>query len=819
MASLRWVRRIAVGLLALLLLAAATAALYAWRATPRHDGELRVAGLRGEVRIERDTHGIPTIRGASVEDVAFGLGFAHAQDRLWQLETHRRIGSARLAEAFGASALESDRFLRALGVKRAALAQWQQSKGESRRVLEAYAAGINAWQREHLAARPPEMLMLGLPTEDWTPADSLAWAIMMAWDLGGNWSTELLRARLALTLPVARINELLPPYPGEAPLATADYAALFRDLKLGGALVLAPGAIDRLLAAAPPSGIEGVGSNNWVVAGTRTTTGRPLLANDPHLKITTPALWYFARLEVTGEGGFKVAGATLPGLPGVVLGQNEHIAWGFTNTAPDVQDLYLERFKPDDATQVQTPTGWATVQRFEETIKVRGGTEETLVVRATRHGPLISDAGGAAAEIAGRGGLAIAMRWTALDADHDPVAAGLALNRARSATEFVDAASRLWVAPMQNMVVADRDGHIAMVSPGRVPVRRPDNDLKGLVPAPGWDARYDWVGFIPGDQTPRERDPLRGTIASANQRIHGPDYPHFLTSEWAPPWRSQRIEQLLRARPKHSIEDLAAMQADVTSLAAQQILPWLQRAKSDHALAPAAMAALKDFNGEMRAERAAPLIFWAWARQLTRAVFVDELGGERTYERVLGSRSFRDALEGVLERNDAWWCDDKRTSGVVETCAMLSDIAFTRALDELRSRFGADVSKWRWGDAHVARSEHRPFSRIKVLAPLFEIRTPSGGDTYTINVGRVSVKPDVTTGELYLNEHAASLRALYDIGDVSQSRFMHSTGQSGLPWSAHYRDFAHPWADVAYVPLWRGEPESVLRLLPAQTAP
>jgi len=814
LALLRWLRRIAVGLLALLLLGGAAATLYAWRATPQHDGTLSVAGLRGGVTIERDAHGIPTIRGASVEDVAFGLGFAHAQDRLWQLETHRRIGSARLAEALGSPALDGDRFLRALGVRRAAQAQWQQSKGESRRVLEAYAAGVNAWQRGAMAARPPEMLMLGLPTEDWTPVDSLAWAIMMAWDLGGNWGTELLRARLALTLPVARINELLPPYPGEAPLATADYAALFRELKLGGALALAPPSIERLLAAAPPSGVEGVGSNNWVLAGMRTTTGRPLLANDPHLKITTPALWYFARLVVTGEGGIKVAGATLPGLPGVVLGQNEYIAWGFTNTAPDVQDLYLEQFKPGDAMQVQTPTGWAAVRRVEEVIKVRGGADERLLVRVTRHGPLISDGAGAAGEIAGQGGLGIAMRWTALDADYDPIAAGLALGRARSAAEFVDAASSLWVAPMQNMVVADREGHIAMVSPGRVPIRGPDNDLKGLVPAPGWDARYDWAGFIPADQTPRERDPARGTLATANQRIHGSDYPHFLTSEWAPPWRAQRIEQLLRAKPRHSIEDLAAIQADVTSLATQQILPWLQRARSDHALAPAAMAALKDFNGEMRADRAAPLIFWAWARALTRAVFVDELGGEAPYERVLGARSFRDALEGVLERNDAWWCDDKRTPNVVETCPMLADLALTRALDELGSRFGADVSKWRWGDAHVARSEHRPFSRIRVLAPWFEVRVPSGGDSYTINVGRVSVKPDPTTGELYLNEHAPSLRALYDVGDPSQSRFMHSTGQSGLPWSERYRDFARPWAAVKYLPLWQGDPVSSLTLSP-----
>jgi penicillin amidase len=799
----RW-RRAAAALLTLLLPAAAALVLYLWRATPRHDGEFRVAGIGAEVRIERDAHGIPTIRAASVEDAAFALGFVHAQDRLWQLETHRRIGSGRLAEAFGRSALDSDRFLRALGVRRVAQAQWAQLGDESRRVLEAYAAGINVWQHKHLQARPPEMLIVGVPVEDWTPADSLAWAIMMAWDLGANWSTELLRARLALTLPVSRIDELLPPYPGEAPLPTADYAALMRSFKLGGAL--SARRIDALLAAAPPSGIEGTGSNNWVVAGTHTTTGAPLLANDPHLKITTPALWYFARIEVGGERGFRSAGATMPGLPQVILGQNERIAWGFTNTNPDVQDLYLERFKPGDPTQVQVPLGWEALRTVVEEILVKGGDGERFVARASRHGPLISDAGGAAGEIAGgasAAGLGIALRWSALDVNGtDPIAALLAMNRARSADEFVDTATRLWAVPMQNMVVADRDGRIAFVAAGRVPRRRSDNDLKGLVPAPGWQARYDWDGFVPADATPREAQPQRGWIASANQRIHERDYPHFLTSEWAAPYRQHRIEQLLRARAKHSIDDMAAMQADVVSLGAQRLLPWLQRAQSDHALAPAARAALAGFDGTMRADAAAPLIFSAWARQLVRAVFVDELGGAEPYERVLGARSFRDALEGVLDRNDAWWCDDKRTADVAETCALLADTALTRALDELQQRFGRDVSRWRWGDAHVARSEHRPFSRVSLAARLFELRVPTGGDGTTINAGRVSVKPDAVTGELYLNDHAASLRAIYDLGDASRSRFMHSSGQSGLPWSRHYRDFARAWGRVEYVPAW-----------------
>jgi penicillin amidase len=821
--ALKTVRLALLALAALFVMLLAVLALYAWRASPARSGELSVPGLSGMATIERDANGIPTIRGASIEDVAFGLGFAHAQDRLWQLETHRRIGSGRLAEGFGAAALDSDRFLRALGVRRAAVAQWARLGGESRSVLLAYTAGINAVLHRHLGARPPEMLILGLAVEDWTPPDSLAWATMMAWDLGGNWTAELLRARLSLTMPVSRVNELLPPYPGDKPLAAADYAALYRSLNLGGALggplAAAPSALDRLLAAAPPSGIEGVGSNNWVVAGAHTTSGRPLLANDPHLKISAPALWYFARLEVTGPAAMKIAGATMPGLPGVVLGQNEHIAWGFTNTGPDVQDLYLERFKDRDATQVQTPEGWAPLQAFEETIKVRGAPDDKLVVRASRHGPLISDAGGAAADLA-HGAYGLALRWTALDADIDPIAAGLAIARARSAAEFVEAVSRSWLVPMQNMVVADRAGHIAMVAPGRVPVRRPDNDLHGLVPALGWDARYDWAGFVPADATPREVDPTRGWIATANQRVHASDYPHFLTSEWAPPYRQQRIEQMLQARPRLGIDDMAAMQADIVSLATRRILPWLRRAKSDHPLATAAPEALRDFDGEMRADRVAPLIFWAGSRQLARAVFVDELGGDAVFEHVLGARNFRDALEGVLERDDGWWCDDKRTPGVVETCAQQADVALTRALDELQAAHGSDVTAWRWGRAHVARSEHRPFSRVKALAPLFELRVPTGGDTYTVDVGRVGLKPDATTGELYLNEHAPSLRAIYDLGDPAQSRVMHSSGQSGLPWMPAYRAFVRPWVEVRYVPLWprAAEPADVLRLSPEQPA-
>lgn len=802
---MKWLKRLGIALLALLLVAAAAALVYSRQASPQVEGRLRLAGLHGEVHVERDAHGVPTIRAGDLHDLMFALGALHAQDRLWQMETHKRIAAGRLAEAFGARAVESDRFLRALGARRAAAAQWQRLQGEPRAVLQAYADGVNAVLRDHVGALPPEFLLTGVRPEPWQPEDSLAWSVMMAWDLGANWGSELLRMRLARQLPVARIDELLPPTaPGDKPLPVADYPALYRRLGLAAA-PLQTGALAPWW---PLSGVEGVGSNNWVVDGAHSATGAPLLANDPHLKLTAPTLWYLARLEAPG---YKVAGATLPGLPLVVLGQNEQVAWGFTNTGPDVQDLYLERFKPDDPNQVQTPTGWEPLQRFDEVIKVRGGTDVPVTVRVSRHGPLVSDAGiaddllGAKAPAYG-----LALRWTALDADIDPVTASLGFNRARSVDEFF-AAARHWHAPMQNMVVADRAGRIGFIAPGRVPVRRPDNDLQGLAPAPGWDARYDWAGWVPADETPRERDPARGWIATANARIHGPDYAHYLTNDWALPYRQQRIEQLLRARTKHTLADLRALQADEKSLAAERLAPWLARAPSKHRLGAAARKALEGFDGTMAAERAAPLIHWAFTRQLTRAVFVDELGA--LADRTLAARSLREALEGVLERNDAWWCDDKRTPAA-ETCAQQAGAAFDAALDELAARFGDDVSRWQWGAAHQLRAEHRPFSNVAALRRLFELRAPLGGDTYTVNVTRVSLRPDPSTGELYLGEHGASFRGLYDLADPRRSRAMVSSGQSGLPWSAHYRDLLPRWVKVEDLPLWEAPAVNVLVLTP-----
>ncbi|MDE2396216.1 MAG: penicillin acylase family protein [Burkholderiales bacterium] len=816
---MRWIKRTLAASGVLLLLLATALLVYRERVLPQTSGviELKasspVTGYTpgAEIRIERDADGIPTIRAQSLADTCFGLGVVHAQDRLWQLETHRRIGAGRLAEAFGPGALPTDRFLRSLGVRRMAQAQWEHLPESSRLLLRAYAAGVNSVIHDQLRARPPEFLILGLQPEDWDPVDSLAWAIMMAWDLGGNWNSELLRLRLALKLPVARINELMPPAPGEHSVARADYAALYRGLGLGEPARLTAWA--GLVDSAPPSGIEGEGSNNWVLAGSRTTTGHPLLANDPHLKLSTPALWYFARLEAPG---FSVAGASLPGLPGIVLGQNAHVAWGFTNTGPDVQDLYLEQVDPARPGRYRTPDGWADFETATEVIKVRGQPDVTMTVRRSRHGPVISDAGpGGGGDLVGapgKPGYVLALRWTALDPDVDPIAPDLAMLKSASVAGFF-AATRGWVAPMQNMVVADDAGHIGLIAPGRVPLRKAENDLGGEAPAPGWDARYDWDGWIPTDATPRLVDPPGGAIATANQRVTPAGYPYYLTNEWALPYRHERIVQLLAAKPRHSLDDLAAIQADQVSLAARKLLPWLLEARSPHPLAAAAQAELNGFDGTMAADKAAPLVYWAWQRQLARGLFEPKVGPQ-LWERGLASRSFQDALEGVLERNDPYWCEASKARAR-EACMDQVDAAFTRALDELQQGWGSDPDRWRWGRAHPMRAEHRPFSHVAALAPWFELRAPVGGDTFTVNAARVNLVPDATTGELFLDEHGPSLRALYDLGDRRNSRVVDSSGQRGIVLSPLYRNLLPSWLRVQGVPLWpAAAPEQVLVLRP-----
>lgn len=777
----------------LLVITALAAALLWYRnaSLPQTDGKLQVPGLSHAVDVVRDAEGIPHIYAGSARDAWFALGYVHAQDRMWQLEMNRRIAAGRTAEILGPNALGTDRFLRTLGIRRNAEQIWPGLAPDTQAVLRAYADGINAWLAHDGAVLPPEFLLTGAPRpEPWQPADSIAWQTMMAWDLGANWTQEILRMRLSQRLTLEQINAFLPPYPGDEPLPTRDYTGMYRSLQASTRQ------LEQVAALAPPSGIEGVGSNNWVLSGRHTVSGKPLLANDPHLALGAPALWYFAHLSAPG---LDVIGATLPGLPGVVLGRNKRIAWGFTNTAPDVQDLYLEQVNPADAAQYRTPDGWARFKTRQEVIRVKGQADVTMAVRETRHGPVIT---GALPVLEKTGidaqRLVVAFAWTALRPDDMTIQGGLRASTASNWDEFL-AATREFHSPQQSVVYADVDGNIGFIAPGRVPLRKPENDLRGLAPAPGWEARYDWDGFIPFEQLPRSFNPPSGKIATANEKIVDADYPHFLTSEWSLPYRAQRIRSLLDARERHDLDSFARIQKDELSLAASELLPLVRKTQAMNQRSRDALALLAGWQGEMSVDRPQPLIFNAWTRELARRIFTDELG-EPLMKDYFEQRNVHAAMVNVLQdRNgQSSWCRDTRPGAVATDCAQLLASSLDAALTGLEQRHGSDMRSWRWGDAHVARSEHRPFSRVPMLAKMFELRVPSPGDTYTVNVGRYNMRDEEHP---FHNRHAASLRALYDLSDPENSRFIHSTGQSGNALSPLYRSFMQRWAQVQYVPM------------------
>jgi penicillin G amidase len=747
------------GVLVLLLsLAGAGAYVYLRQSLPKTSGEIQAAGLGAAVEVLRDRHGIPHIYASSLEDAHFALGFVHAQDRLWQMEMNRRIGSGRLAEILGPAALEADRFTRTLGLRRVAAENLARYDDETRRLLDAYAAGVNAFLAGN-PVLPPEFWLLDLTgnqrPEPWSALDSIVWTKLMAWDLGGNWRSELLRMRLSRTLSLERIQELLPPYPGDSPPAIADLQSLYTGLEKK------PAANPVFSNYGPDPEFLG-GSNSWVVSGARSASGKPLLANDPHLGLTAPPVWYFAHLHAPG---LDAIGATLPGVPAILVGRNDRIAWGLTNTGADVQDLYLERLDGPFA-------------GTEEIIKVKGAPDERLKVRRSRHGPLISDVARPALEAAPRG-YAVALAWTALAADDLSMQAALRLARARDWNELL-AAGRMLHAPPQTVSYADVDGNIGFVAAGRVPLRKPANDLRGLAPAPGWDARYDWAGYIPFEELPQAYNPRGGSVVLANHKIVPPGYRHHITYEWQPPYRARRVSELLNEQ-KHDLSSFKKMQSDVVSLAVRELLPRFLAGKSDHRLAA--------WDGSMSIERAEPLIMAAWWREFARALYADELGD--AFRANWAARAV--FLDNVLSRQ-RHWCDDMRTPAV-ETCEDILASSFEKAKEEIEKHYGKDAA---WGEAHIARHRHRPFTRQPWLARVFDIRVPSGGDAYTVNVGAMDFNDEA---EPFANRHAPSLRMVADLGAPQDSVFIHSGGQSGNPLSAHYRAFAEPWARGEYVPM------------------
>lgn len=796
--SMRTLLRIVVVLLLLVVAAAGVGFLYLRSSLPRVRGDVSVTGISGAVEIVRDADGIPHIYAASHQDAVFGLGFAHAQDRLWQMEFQRRVGTGRLSEVVGSATLSTDKFIRTLGVRQAAESGLAALSQEARGLVDAYIAGANSYLAQRKGALPLEFLLLGFEPAPFEPVDVLVWAKMMAWDLGDNWSDELLRAQLVKELgtddAAGMISMLWPGFDDDGTVVVpAGIEAELRSLDLQGLLELA----------GPPKP-DGYGSNNWVISGERTATGKPILANDPHLGLQAPSLWYFAHLVAPGV---DVIGASLPGTPAILLGRTDRHAWGFTNTGTDVQDLFLERVDPADPGLYLTPTGSEPFAVREEVIKVKGAPDVVLQVRSTRHGPVISDVDTRSREVAqgplGGDDVVLAFSWTALADGDRTIEAVLGMNTAGSWEEFKDSL-RHFVAPMQNIVYADVDGTIAYYSPATVPVRASGT---GALPSRGWTGEGDWVGTVPFEELPHSIEPADGRIITANQRVVPSDYPYYLTSDWSAPYRAERIGELLDQQAMATVEHSVATQLDELSLMAREFAPLALRAPANSDGARKLQALLAGFDGRMRAGDAAPLAFAAWYRQFAFSLYRDDLGP-------VASRFFglRPELTRRILVGEPDWCDDTTTPGV-ETCDVMAGMALDAAWRELVAALGEDTSKWSWGKSHTTVFEHAVLGSTP-LAPLANLRVPSGGDGFTVNAAGFGLR----FGS-FERTHGPGYRAVYDLAGGG-GWFMHGTGQSGNLLSGRYRDYLERWGRGEMIPLRVTRPEAekgslgTLRLLP-----
>ncbi|MEJ2290725.1 MAG: penicillin acylase family protein [Deinococcales bacterium] len=763
----------------LLVLVAAGGWLYLRTSLPKTRGTVTLAGLHQSVEVVRDKNDVPHIFAKDKADALFALGYVHAQDRLWQMDFQRRVGEGRLSEVLGPATLDTDKFLRTLGVYRASQQALAHLDPETRSLLDAYVAGINAYIEHHHGAWPPEYVILGVKPQPFHAADVIAWAKMMSWDLSGNWNTELLRARLIDKLKPADAQKfvatLWPGYPKDGPVVLPNFRALYRQLPLNALSAVAP---------APPP--PGLGSNDWVVSGAHTASGKPLLANDPHLALDAPSLWYLAQISAPG---MNVIGGTLPGTPAVLLGRNERIAWGFTNTGPDTQDLFIEKVDPNDPTRYLTPTGSAPFQTRREVIHVKGHDDVVMTVRSTRHGPVISDVASSAADVAKQhgGNVVLAMQWTALEPDDTTIQAVMKMDTAQNWDQF-KAALRDFVTPEQNIVYADVDGNIGYYAPGRIPIRKSG---QGTVPVPGWTGAYDWVGTVPFDALPHSFDPAGGEVVTANNKVVPDGYPYYLTRDWTVPYRAERIRSLLADTPKATVQAMEHIQADQTSLFARTFLPTLRSVQPSSELARKAQAQLVGWEGDMARDQAAPLIFAAWYRAFSKRVYADEMGN--LFDAFYGFHPR--FLQEVLTK-DKSWCDDVRTPGV-ETCAQDARAALEDAVTQLSKRYGKDPSRWHWGAAHQALSAHQVFASTP-LRGLFDLLIPNGGGAYTVNVGRYDMSD---AQHPYRQIVGPGYRAVYDLAHLDASRFIQTTGESGNVLSSHYRDFLRRWRDVEYLPM------------------
>jgi penicillin amidase len=831
---------------------------------PDRGGTVSLPGLQGKVTVLRDDQAVPQIYADNPQDLFRVQGYVNAQDRFFQMDLDRHVTAGRLSELVGknADALRADAVVRTLGWRDVAKQEFQQASASTKKYLQAYADGVNDYVRGKSASQLSisyTVLARSHPLqqiEPWTPVDSLAWLKAMAWDLRSNYNEELERARALTTVrAIDRVEQLYPAYPydqhkaiipgsstrkSSASLIPATESASARAGKraqAGTSVQAGTSAKAGTSAPADPTGVEaaiesdaaqqvftaakqavaampdllgntdGIGSNSWVVGGELTASGLPLLANDPHLQVSMPGIWTQVGLHCTRVSPscpFDVAGFGFAGMPGVVIGHNAQISWGLTNLYPDVTDFYLERIVGD---QVEYDGKLRPLTQHKETIFVAGSDPVTITVRATSHGPVLSDVlddvgqAGRSAPVAGEkikrsSTYAVSLAWTALTPGH-AMDALLDLDVATDFEQFRAAALKL-DAPAQNLIYADYDGNIGYQAPGRIPIRGPGRSdspvpSDGTWPHPGWDSAYDWKGTVPVKQLPWVENPPEGFIVAANQAVTGPDGPVKFTSDWDYGYRSQRIRDLLTAAAKNThrltIDDMRVIQADTQNGIAATLVPLLLKIKGEDKFTQEAIDLLKGWDYTQPTDSAAAAYFnvvWVTILNLT---FADELpegfkpdGGDRWFEVVKTLLS---------DPDDAWW-DDRLTPDVVESEKEVLRLALSQARLQLTSTLGKDPQRWRWGRLHRVTLEQTPLGGSgspSILHKLFN-RGPyeAPGGSSMVN----AFSWDAATGTFNVTA-APSMRMIIDLSDRDSSRWVNQTGISGHPDDSHYDDQIQTW--------------------------
>lgn len=822
--AFRWLLRIFTALVVLGVLAVGLSYYVLTRSLPDYNEDFTLQGITAPVEIVRNNANVPHIFGKTEEDVYFALGFAHAQDRLWQMTMLRRTAQGRLSEIFGARTVKIDELMRRLDIHGLSEQSVAAQDPRTRAALQAYAAGVNSWITQvNLGARgrgAPEFFFFSNEIAAWSPADSIAIIKLMALQLNSALEDEVLRAQVSMLLAPERLADILPDDTGPAVAALPQYSAVMPGVMPGRA----PHQIayvDDPLSPFKSRAFAGA-SNAWAASPGKAAAGGSLLANDPHLGLTAPSIWYLARLELPTGG---VIGGTIPGLPVVLVGRSARLGWGLTTANLDDLDVVMERVNPANSEQYLTPDGPKPFLTRQSILAIKDAEPVTLTLRWSESGPILPGSHYDLASVTPAGAVA-ALQWTLLSGADTSMTAAMRLMTAGSVAEGIEA-SRLFVAPAQNLMLADKDG-IALQIIGAMPLRDTGHATRGRMPAPGWEGANRWIGLLPYADNPRFVNPSSGILGNTNNKTVDRPFPHHVTHEWGDTERIQRWLALMKTREVHSRDSFIEAQLDTVSPTARNLLPligadlWFtgdaapegtperQRQK--------ALELLANWNGEMNEHLPEPLVAEAWLRALQDRLTRDELGplaDAFTHPQpVFIERVYRNTAGAAI------WCDVIQ-SAAVETCTDIARLALDDALLSLAETWGPDIESWRWGDAHQATHDHPVMGEVPVLRYFVNIRQSTSGGDFTLLRGKTRGKGP----NPYLNVHAGAYRGVYDFADPDSSVFILSTGQSGHPLSRFYDDLSDLWRQGEYIPmsldpeLARAAAVGITHMTPAAPAP